>query len=92
MAKSANQMMTGVNHDLVDRVNELTEENPRLSTAERQATTHPERGTPAAAAATPSSARSTGAAPAREPQADDERRAALTFAGQLRTSLTRTVL
>ncbi|MFI1453962.1 DUF6262 family protein [Streptomyces roseus] len=27
------------NHDLVDRVNELTEENLRLSTAERQATT-----------------------------------------------------
>ncbi|MFF7183454.1 DUF6262 family protein [Streptomyces sp. NPDC008121] len=27
------------NHDLIDRVNELTEENLRLSTAERQATT-----------------------------------------------------
>ena len=27
------------NHDLVDRINELTEENLRLSTAERQATT-----------------------------------------------------
>lgn len=27
------------NHDLVDRINELTEENLRLSTAEREATT-----------------------------------------------------